>query len=116
MFGLGKKTAPGTIAPAEAKARIDEFKPFTIVDVRPRTSYEQEHIAEAICVPFEQFKEEVAKNLKRDEENILYDGGEGLAKKAADALAKQGFGNVKVMDGGLPAWKAASFPTKSGFF
>ncbi|HLD78084.1 MAG TPA: rhodanese-like domain-containing protein [archaeon] len=116
MLGFGKKAAPGSISPAEAKARIDEFKPFTIVDIRARAEYEKEHVAEAICVPFAEFAAEVPRTLKKDEENILYDSDDGLAQQAAAALSKQGFGNVRVLEGGLAAWKAAGFPVKQGFF
>ncbi len=116
MLGFGKKAAAKTISPAEAKSRIDEFKPFTIVDVRARAEYEKEHVAEAICVPFEAFAEEVPRTLKKDEENILYDAGDGMASKAAATLLKQGFENVRVLEGGLPSWRAAGFPVKQGFF
>ena len=116
MFGRGKEKIEGPISPAEAKSRIDEFKPFAIIDVRERADYEKEHISEAICVQFSEFKVEVAKSLKKDEENILYDSGDGLAQKAAEQLLKWGFENVKVMEGGLVAWRAAGFPIKQGFF
>lgn len=51
-------------------------------------------------------------NIKKDEEVIVYCGGDECtaSRRAAEWLAKQGFSRVLYYEGGLKDWKKNSLP------
>jgi rhodanese-related sulfurtransferase len=46
---------------------------------------------------------------RKDVSIVVYDAGEGLVAAAADRLAGLGYTNIRQLDGGLEAWRAAGY-------
>jgi rhodanese-related sulfurtransferase len=46
---------------------------------------------------------------RKDVPVVLYDDGEGLVAAGAERLAALGYSNVRALDGGLKAWRAAGY-------
>ena len=45
---------------------------------------------------------------------VLCDGGDGLAERAAGILARFGYSDLAVLDGGVEGWRAAGFALFEG--
>lgn len=81
---------------------------FTLVDVRNPSDYQQQHIDGAVNIPAEKIG---SADLPKDVSLILYCGDSRcpLSHEAAKTLAGNGYGDVKVLYGGLAEW------TKKGY-
>lgn len=93
---------------------MNAAKPIKIIDARPYASYFQAHIPMAYPIDdsiFSQF----SKSFPTDKstEIIIYCGGFFCAKSHNEAklLLSLGYTDIKVLAGGLPAWKQAGMPT-----
>ncbi|MGE0430776.1 MAG: rubredoxin [Planctomycetota bacterium] len=80
-----------------------------LIDVRPARLFAAAHIPGAINVPFESLADATAASLAdagldpaRD--TVVYGRKDEAGRKAAVALAALGFGNLRVLDGGMNLW------------
>lgn len=92
----------------------EDNPPFLIVDARTYTGYFEGHIPGAIFMDdseYGKYNSIVPKDKNAD--IVIYCGGFFCHKshQLADALVKDGYKNVKVLAGGMPAWKKAGLPT-----
>ncbi len=72
-------------------------------------------IAGSLCIPAEEFEKRINELPDRNRTLVLYCESETSQKScgAADIAVQQGYRDVHVLDGGLPAWKAAGYETVS---
>ncbi len=99
----------------DVKARLDRAERFHFVDVREDNEYEQDHAAGAIHLGkgvIERDIETVVPN--KQEPIVLYCGGGYRSALAADSLRHMGYTDVRSMDGGIKAWRAAGYPIEKG--
>jgi rhodanese-related sulfurtransferase len=84
----------------------------TFVDVRSPENYAEGHIQGARNVPLEKIKAGETKSLEKlkDAPIVLVCDHGNTAKQGAVALEKAGFSQASVLQGGMFAWKNASFP------
>ena len=85
------------------------------VDAMPASLYEKEHIAEAVNLPLSIFDIMYMMSLSQEEkekEIVVY--GRTVSKrydeKLANKLAIRGHQNVRLLEGGLSAWKKKGYP------
>jgi rhodanese-related sulfurtransferase len=102
------------IAPSEIYERYQQGK-LLMVDAKPSIFYEQEHIKHAMNLPLSIFDflfDMKLEKTDRSEEIIVYGRtiSEHYDQKVAEKLVIRGFENVKILNGGLPAWKAKHYP------
>lgn len=91
----------------------DEYamdKPFDdrllLIDVRSTEAYEAEHVAEAISMPLQSFSDVLNIASVDDDNNVyLHCGGGSSAVTVASLFKKQGFHNVRIIEGGFDALK-----------
>ncbi|MDD2925452.1 rhodanese-like domain-containing protein [Rhodoferax sp.] len=100
------------VSVAYLKKLMDEKKPITIIDARPKArKYDVGHIPGAINLPDSQFEKMAAELLPADKSAELYFYCDGLACKLSNDSAmkatKLGYTNVKVVPEGYPAWVKA---------
>ena len=93
-----------------ALSRVSDFQ---LVDVRSPADYAQAHIQGARNVPAATIERAA---LPKEEELVVYCGGGTcpLSHNAAELLLKDGYTDVKVLDGGFSAWVAKGYPVVSG--
>ena len=85
-----------------------------LADARTPSDYVAEHITGAVSVPFYDSGKYIDK-LPRDATIVAYCGCPHAASGAlADALSKQGFTRVKVLDEGYFVWKSRGYPVTIG--
>ncbi len=83
-----------------------------IVDVRAQPEFEAGHIPDAVNIPAAGVLESLPQ-LNTGQPVVLYcdlrHQGSSRSERAAEQLRKAGF-QVRVLEGGFPAWEAAEYP------
>jgi glyoxylase-like metal-dependent hydrolase (beta-lactamase superfamily II)/rhodanese-related sulfurtransferase len=122
----GGKTVAGLLAEAtaivpfmslsELKARVEAVEDDLIVlDVRERDAYEAGHIPGARLLPRGQLELRVNQDLPDPTRRILACCELGyISTLAAATLRGMGFTRAVALDGGMKAWREASYPLKPG--
>lgn len=102
------------IAAAEVAQALQEKRALILVDARPPGDYVRDHIAGALSIPFYDVQASIAK-LPKDRWIIAYcacpHAESGIVY---EALQKEGFDRIKVLDEGYKVWKERGYPTKAG--
>lgn len=91
--------------------QLINHKNALILDVRSQKEYDKAHILNSKRIPAEELKTRVSELEKHKEKPILivcHMGGR--AGDASTMLAKQGFSQTYVLDGGIAAWQKANLP------
>lgn len=98
------------LKPQEATITVNRGGVF--VDVRGEDEFGQGHIQGARHVTLQQIKAGETKTLEKykDDPIVVVCNHGNSAKQAAGALEKAGFSQASVLQGGMVAWKNASFP------
>ena len=88
---------------------------YAVFDIRERGEFNQCHIAGSTSLPRSQIEFRIAELVPDSSiPLVLYDDGGGRARLASGTLVQLGYKNIAVLDGGLPAWTQAGYPTTSG--
>lgn len=74
-----------------------------VIDVRNKEDFDRGHILGARSIPLAYMKQQMG-DLRADLPVYLYDEGMTLSTQAAAWLAKQGFQQVYILDGGFAKW------------
>ena len=102
---------------AHLKRMMEGGERFTLLDVRPRSDYDREHIKGARSLPPDEIESKAPATLKPDEDIIVYCDSFvcSASTSAAKILARMGFTNVRDYKGGVREWKQAGLPTESNY-
>ena len=88
---------------------------LALVDVREELNFSERHLLLARSIPLSRLELKFGTLVpRRATPIVLCDDGDGLAERAAAVLARNGYTNVAVLDGGVNAWVAAGFEVFSG--
>jgi rhodanese-related sulfurtransferase len=94
---------------------LDDGGELALIDVREELIFSQNHLLLARSVPLSRFELRFARLVpRRSTRIVLCDDNDGLAERAAAILARNGYGNVRILSGGIAAWGAAGFELFSG--
>jgi len=96
---------------------LQRSKETVIVDARAREEYDFGHIPGAVSLPENSFDKafpDVAPLLKNKRLIVVYCSGPGceLAPKVARRLKAKGYKDIRLFDGGWPAWLKAGQPVE----
>ncbi len=95
----------------DLKSRLDQNKPFVLIDVREESEFAAGHIPGAIHLSkgvIERDIETVVSDLNA--EILLYCGGGFRSALSADNLQRMGYQNVVSVDGGWRGWTDSNYP------
>src|SRR5215468_1032138 len=102
------KSQPQPVAPHAVKAMLGDGEELALVDLREELVFSQNHLLFARSVPLSRLELKFARLVpRRSTRIVLCDDGDGLAARAADVLARSGYGNLFFLAGGVAAWAAA---------
>jgi rhodanese-related sulfurtransferase len=88
---------------------------LALVDVREELIFSQRHLLLARSIPLSRFELKFAQLVPRRATRIvLCDDGDGAAGRAAAILARNGYSDLGILDGGIDAWAAAGYELFSG--
>ena len=105
------------ITPAQLKEFLHDGKELALLDVREQGRFFNDgHLLFACPLPLSALELRIADLVPRKSTRVvLCDGGDGLARRAAEKLAGFGYPGVSVLEGDAAGWKAAGFELFSGF-
>lgn len=99
-----------TITPADIRRALLLRKEIALLDLRHEAGFATGHPLFAANMAVDRIAIEAAVRLPRkDVPVVLYDDGEGLVGAGAERLAALGYSDVRALDGGLKAWRAAGY-------
>jgi rhodanese-related sulfurtransferase len=116
LFGLLPKPSPMKAESRvyDLKERLDWGEPaLSIVDIRDRSEFNQNHITGAISIPATRLVSEASKYFEIDRDIYVYGNTDDEAMAVAEQLKAAGFSNISILRGGVAAWKAAGFPIEA---
>jgi rhodanese-related sulfurtransferase len=88
---------------------------LALIDVREELIFSQRHLLLARSVPLSRFELKLPALVpRRSTRIVLCDDTDGVAERAAGILARNGYSDVCVLEGGIDAWAAAGFEVFSG--
>ena len=104
---------PATLTPAQAETWLTATPGVQVLDVRTKEEFATGHLANATLIPWtdKNFTDRAAKELDPRKPVLVYCQGGVRSAKAAAALVKLGFTEVRDMAGGIAAWQQAGKPT-----
>jgi rhodanese-related sulfurtransferase len=96
------------ISATELKRRLAGHDELALLDAREQGVHYRGHPFYASSAPLSRLELLIADLVpRRGAPIVVFDGGEGLARKAAARLTELGYGAVDVLEGGCDAWRAA---------
>ena len=102
-----------TIAPAELQKILAAQPSAPVIDVRTPVEFAEVHVPQARNVPLDELKPGLL-GLPKDQPVYLLCRSGQRATKAAEKLAKEGFAQPVVVEGGTLAWIGANLPVTRG--
>ena len=101
----------------QLQAWLTDGAELALLDVRDEGIFSAGHIFFAASTPLNRM-EYLADAMvpRRNVRTVLVDDGDGLARRAADRLADWGYSSIRLLEGGMPAWRAAGFQSFSGMY
>jgi len=109
---LKSKLSPiKAISPTELTLKVNREN-AVVLDIRGEEDYRKGHITDARNVKLDQIDKQPLTGLEKQKDTpIIVVCQVGVtAQKAAAALAKQGYSQVSILQGGMNAWAGASLP------
>lgn len=86
-------------------------KKAQVIDVRTPEEFARGHIKQSKLIPLSNFDEQLPlAKLKQDKPVLIVCESGMRARRAAALLAKQGYTDVAVLDGGIRSWQEAQLP------
>lgn len=99
-----------TITPADIRRALLLREEIALLDLRHEAGFATGHPLFAANMAVDRIAIEATVRLPRkDVPVVLYDDGEGLVGGGAERLAALGYSDVRALDGGLKAWRAAGY-------
>jgi rhodanese-related sulfurtransferase len=93
----------------EVSAMLSDGNEIAFIDVREIVPFGSGHPLLAANIPLSGMERSIGNLVpRRNTRVVLTDGGEGHAALAAERLERLGYTNLAILDGGAPAWEAAS--------
>jgi len=100
---------------AHEAVRMMNQEDAVVLDVRRKDAFMSGHIIKAVNIPFAALKSDIKKLKKYQGKPIIVVCTQGLESvKAAKMIGENEFEHVKVIKGGVKAWREASLPLEKG--
>lgn len=99
-----------TSTPQDIRRALLTGGEIAIIDVREENEFAKGHPLFAAQIPLRRIDEEARWRIPRlDTPIVVYDNGEGLARKAAVRLQGLGYTDVRELEGDLAGWRDAGY-------
>jgi rhodanese-related sulfurtransferase len=103
------------VASHTVKSWLSDKGEIAFLDVREHGQYGEAHPFLVTSVPYSRLEHEVARLVPRKSTRIvLLDENDGVAERAAQALLKEGYIDVSILEGGVEGWQRAGYTLFKG--
>jgi rhodanese-related sulfurtransferase len=107
--------APRRLGPREVEAMLIDGQEIALLDLREELIFSREHLLHARSLPLSRLELRMARLVPRRATRIvLVDENDGLAERAAATLARFGYGDLSILDGGVAGWAEAGLALFAG--
>lgn len=99
------------------KEWIHDDKEVAILDVREHGQFGEDHLFFAVSLPYSELELHLGRLVPRTETRVVVYGDrntEHAVRASAQAMERLGYSNVRILEGGIEAWKAAGFVSFAG--
>lgn len=108
---------PRYVSPAALRGLLDDGGELALVDVREGGVFAQSHLLTASNIALSVLELRAPELLPRRSVRIVLIGDEhGLAERAYALLARHGYGDLAILQGGVAGWGEAGYEIFSGTF
>lgn len=98
-----------------AKQEIHGSDECALLDIREHGQYGEGHPFLSVHCPYSDFEQSLARLVPNTQVPIiLMDDGDGMSEKAAQRASEMGYAQIKILQGGAPAWAAAGYTLYKG--
>ena len=99
------------VTPRQLREWILDEDELALLDVREEGVFGADgHLLFAVCIPLSHLEIDILERVPRKTVRmVLCDSGDGLAGRAAAKLEEWGYGDISILDGGVPGWEAAGY-------
>ena len=102
------------ITPRDLRALLDAGSEIAVLDVREEGVHSRAHLFLAVSAPLSSMELRIGRLVpRRGTAIVLIDEDEQLAGRAAALLARMGYGDLRVLAGGMAGWKRAGYEVYS---
>jgi rhodanese-related sulfurtransferase len=106
---------PRVVDARSLRAMLDDGAELAILDLREELIFSQNHLLHARSLPLSRIELSIDRLVpRRGTRIVLCDDGDGLAERGAAILARGGYRDVAILEGGCAAWEKAGFELFSG--
>lgn len=105
------------IAPAELKRLLLEESELALIDVREQGAFAEAHLLFAVCVPLSSMELTIGDLVPRHDTPVVVvaeSADDDLGRRAWERLRGLGYTDVRVLAGGLAAWRTRGLEVFSG--
>ena len=105
------------IAPAELKRLLLGESELALIDVREQGAFAEAHLLFAVCMPLSSMELVIGDLVPRSDAPVVVvaeSADDELGRRAWDRLGALGYTDVRVLAGGLAAWRTGGFEVFSG--
>jgi rhodanese-related sulfurtransferase len=100
---------------AEVHAAAGGSGELALLDVREYGQYGEGHPFFSVSCPYSHLERQAPVLVpRRSAPVVVFDDADGVAERAAAALGSIGYTNVRILEGGAPAWAAAGYTLYQG--
>ena len=104
-----------SVSPHAVRAMLGDGGELALIDVREELTFSLRHLLWTRNVPLSRLELRFAQLVPRHATRIvLVDDADGLALRAADVLARAGYTDLSILNGGVTGWENAGFELFSG--
>ena len=105
------------IPPAELKRLLLGATELALIDVREQGAFAEAHLLFAVCVPLSSMELLIGDLVPRDDTPVVVvaeSADDDRGRRGRDRLGALGYTDVRVLAGGVAAWRACGFEVFSG--
>jgi len=106
-----------SVSPSQLKEMLGDGGELALLDVREQGVFGQGHLLLALSLPLSHLEFRIGDLVPRRQTRVvIVDGGDGdtLAQTAAERLTRWGYGDVRLLAGGLAGWRDGGQEVFSG--
>jgi rhodanese-related sulfurtransferase len=103
------------VSPHAVKTMLADGGELALLDVREELIFSRGHLLHARSLPLSRLELRIGRLVPRHATRmVLVDDGDGLSERAAAVLARLGYTDVAIVEGGIAAWTVGGFELFSG--
>src|SRR5262245_57428623 len=105
----------GQVDAGTLKAWLSDGGEIALIDVRDLGQYGEGHPFFAVSLPYSRLELGLPALVpNRATRTVLYDGGDGVAERAARRAEALGYSGVGILTGGVEGWRSAGYTLYAG--